>query len=564
MQAHRLLTGRQVHAAQGARDGRDRLEAGARDDGSTVGSAALNAARVVGRACQMPVLPAHDLVVRGGTEQGGLGESIADLDALDGLDGHEGAREAGIQAFSRAHVRSQAHRHVVGDDLDDAADGVPRVLCFVHGGLEARVVGRVERAHGRGAQGFFVGGRGHGLRRGTLGAHGHDVRDEANAGHLIEERFGQRAEGDTRGGLAGGGALEDGASLGQIVGEHAGQVGVTRARPRQRAVTRDLALVAGTGINEKSRGIHGVRAHDGLPLGPLRVSDPNSNGSTRGHPVTYTREDRHLVGLELLTSTAPIAQAASGQGTSQVISRDMQSRRKPLDHGKQCGPVRFSGGHPSQHVPQCPTRPSAHACRLSRGERSGRGGLRGSGQIRFSTQDVNNDAQRVVTGSQVRWNRDGQTRPNLLINQSRLKTTHSSPEVNDLRDARLPRGYTNNAVCPAQHGELGDDPIALVHLHTVPLDEGLSRHTVGHGRRVRDDGTFRTHLNAQRTHRCIHTGADRNVGQDVDDINLDIATRAGRARSGRNSPESNQTGTLALAHDHARQLITDRVRADDS
>ena len=43
-----------------------------------------------------------------------------------------------------------------------------------------------------------------------------------------------------------------------------------------------------------------------------------------------------------------------------------------------------------------------------------------------------------------------------------------------------------------------------------------------------------------------------------------LLRRAGRARSGRNSPESNQTGTLALAHDHARQLITDRVRADDS
>ncbi len=129
-------------------------------------------------------------------------------------------------------MRSQAHRHVVGDDLDDAADSVPRVLRLVHGRLEARVVGRVERAHGRGAQGFLVGGRGHGLGRGTLGAHGHDVGNEADAGDLVDERLGQRAEGDARGGLAGGGALEDGASLRQIVGEHAGQVGVPRARPR--------------------------------------------------------------------------------------------------------------------------------------------------------------------------------------------------------------------------------------------------------------------------------------------------------------------------------------------
>ena len=40
------------------------------------------------------------------------------------------------------------------------------------------------------------------------------MRHETHAGDLLQEGFGEYAECDARGGLAGGGALEDGASPG--------------------------------------------------------------------------------------------------------------------------------------------------------------------------------------------------------------------------------------------------------------------------------------------------------------------------------------------------------------
>ena len=95
VQAYGFLTGRQIDAAQSARDGRDRLEAGACHDGCAVGRASLNAACVVGGASQVPIRPAHDLVVCGGTEQGGLCEAVTNSTPLtDWIDMSAVARRA--------------------------------------------------------------------------------------------------------------------------------------------------------------------------------------------------------------------------------------------------------------------------------------------------------------------------------------------------------------------------------------------------------------------------------------------------------------------------------------
>ena len=168
---------------------------------------------------------------------------------------------------------------------------------------------------------------------------------------------------------------------------------MTGTRPRQRAVTRDLTLVTRASIDEQSGGINGVGTHDCFPLGPLGVSNPNGHGRTRRHPVTHTRQDRDLVGLELLACTAPVSQTSACQDAAQVIGRDAQTRGQALYRGKQCGSVRFSGGHPSQHASQCPTRPTADARPLSRGERSGlRRRVPSRTQPRFGAKNVNDEA----------------------------------------------------------------------------------------------------------------------------------------------------------------------------
>ena len=282
----------------------------------------------------MPVFAPNDLVVGGRAQQGRLREAVADLDALDGLDRHEGAGQAGIQSLTGAHVRPQAHGHAVGDDLDDAADGVAAVLRVVHRCLETGVVGEVEGAHGGLAQGLLV-GRGRDRRgRRALGTNRNDVGDEANTSDLVEQCLGQRPESNPSRRLAGGGTLEHRAGLGQVVRKHAGQVRMPGTRPGQRAVTRNLALVARARIDEESGRINRVGVHDGLPLGPLGVTDPNGNRGARRHAVTNTRHDRHVVGLELLARTAPVAQTAARQRPAQIIGRDTQARGKPLDRGK--------------------------------------------------------------------------------------------------------------------------------------------------------------------------------------------------------------------------------------
>ena len=241
-----------------------------------------------------------------------------------------------------------------------------------------------------------------------LGPNGDDVGHETNAGDLLEEGFGEHTERNAGGSLAGARALKDGASLGQVVGQHSGQVRVTWPGPCQRTVTSDLAFVSRSRVDEKLRRIDRIGTHHRLPLGPFRVANANSHRGADCHAVTHAGQDRYLVGLELLPSA--LTEATTREATAQVLRRHMQPGGQSLDRCEQCGSVRFTGGHPSQHASQCPTSDKPCAKRLSRAERSR---LRCLVPIRRSTrlctEDIDDDAQSVVTGSQVRRDCDGQS-----------------------------------------------------------------------------------------------------------------------------------------------------------
>jgi len=307
-------------------------------------------------------------------------------------------------------VSAQADGDVVCDHFDDAADRVTRMLGGIHGCLEAGVILRIECAHRGLAQCSFVPGGGNQRGRGVLRPDGHDVGHETNAGDLLQEGLGEHAECDARGSLSGTRALKDGASLGQVVGQHAGQVRVTGTGPCQRSVPGDFAFVARSSIDEESGGGDRIRTHHRLPLGPFGITDTNRDRRSRGYPVTDTRENRDLVGLKLLPSATTVAEATTREATAQVLRRHMQPGGHSLDRCEQCGSVRFTGGHPSQHASQCPTSDKSCAKRLSRAERSRLRRLipvrRGA---RFRTENIDDDAQRVVTGSQIRRDRDGES-----------------------------------------------------------------------------------------------------------------------------------------------------------
>ena len=81
-----------------------------------------------------PVVGRDDLVVRQRARGGGERETVADLDALDRLDAHQRAGEPRVEAAVPVHVRAEARRQAVHDDLDDAAEGVAVLVGLVDRG----------------------------------------------------------------------------------------------------------------------------------------------------------------------------------------------------------------------------------------------------------------------------------------------------------------------------------------------------------------------------------------------------------------------------------------------
>ena len=67
-----------------------------------------------------------DGVVGLATPPAGHLEAVADLDALDRLDAHEGLGQQGVELAVPVDVAAEADRHAVGQHLDHAAERVAR------------------------------------------------------------------------------------------------------------------------------------------------------------------------------------------------------------------------------------------------------------------------------------------------------------------------------------------------------------------------------------------------------------------------------------------------------
>ena len=351
-----LLAGGDVDGAQGPRDGGDRLHGRAHAQDLAGGHAALGAARA--RGCTPDAaLPGDHLVVR--QRPGGRGqlEAVADLDALDGLDAHEGAGQPAVEASVPVHVRAQARRQAVHDDLDDPAEGVAVLVGLVDplhhggGGLGVQAADRVlvERRHDRG-----VGGLGPHAGRGADPAELDDVGDDADPADLLEEVAGDASERHAGGGLAGRGALEDRAGLVEVVLLHAREVGVAGARAGQRGVAAGLLEV--TGVDRVGR-------HDLLPLRPLGVADVDRHRAALGLPVAHAADDRDLVLLELHPRAPAVAEAPTRQGVGDVVGGDPDMGRQALEDRDQGRAVGLARSEPTQHDVS-----------VSRGHRPARGG----------------------------------------------------------------------------------------------------------------------------------------------------------------------------------------------
>ena len=258
------------------------------------------------------------------------------------------------------HVRAQARRQPGDDDLDDPTQGVAVLVGGVDlGDHRGRPLG-LEGAHRVGVERLdVVGGR----QRGVVGhrgpADGDGVRHQADAVGLLQEPRGHLAEGHPGRGLAGRGALEHRARVVEGVLLHADQVGVARPRPGERPVAGDLLLGVDVVGRGERVGVDRVGAHHRLPLGPLRVADPDGDRRPQRQAVPHPAEELDLVLLELHPGAAAVAQPPARQGAGDVGRGDLDARGQAIDGRDERGPVRLPSGQPAQHGSNPSTRASA-------------------------------------------------------------------------------------------------------------------------------------------------------------------------------------------------------------
>ena len=357
------LGGVQVDGRQRAGERGDRLEGAAHDDRLAVGHAAFEAAGAVRLAAPGAAVPAvrrQDDVVRFGAGAFGDREAGADLDTLRGVDAHHGLGELAVQLAVPLHVRAEADRDAGGPHLEGAAERIAGLFGGVDGGDHALAGCGVGAADG-----VLVDG---GPVRLALDLRV-DIADRCRVrvdgdAELFQEAAADRADGDARSGLAGGGALEDVAHVVEAILHRTGEVGMARAQ------ARDLLRVAV------------VRAdlHHFLPVLPDAIGDQHGDGAAERATVADTAEDLCAVHLQLLTARTPVAALAPVHIGGDVVFGDLEACGDALEDRDERLAVRLSGGEKAQLSHRCASAEAAVSVCSSAGVSGGAIGSMGSGR----------------------------------------------------------------------------------------------------------------------------------------------------------------------------------------
>src|SRR5699024_7815560 len=139
---------------------------------------ALDPPGEVGAPLVAGLLGPGDRIVGGAPPSSGDLEAVADLDALDRLDAHDGSGEGGGEFSVPVDVTAEADGNPVGDGLDDAAQRIT----LLRGGFDLGDHGRrglvVEAADLVVVDAVEIVGAGEDLGVGSGGTHLDDVRDD--------------------------------------------------------------------------------------------------------------------------------------------------------------------------------------------------------------------------------------------------------------------------------------------------------------------------------------------------------------------------------------------------
>ena len=153
----------------------------------------------------------------------------------------------------------------------------------------------------------------------------------------VEQVLAEGADGDAGRGLAGRGALEDVADVGQLVLHDAGQVGVAGARHVDDACASRVDL-GELFIRDRPGTLRGA------PVLVIAVLDDQAERPAERPAVAHAAEDRGLVGLDRLTRRAAVAGLSAREITLQAIAIGMQSRGQPTEDRNDARSVRLAGG----------------------------------------------------------------------------------------------------------------------------------------------------------------------------------------------------------------------------
>ncbi|OIQ85500.1 hypothetical protein GALL_326450 [mine drainage metagenome] len=238
-------------------------------------------------------------------------------------------------------VGAETGREPVGEDLDDSPERVAGPVAVINlrdhrrGALGVKAPDRVgvERR-------YVVGRRKHGVVRNRDRTDVHDVRDEPDAGSLLEEPRREGPESDPRRRLARRSPFKHRTCVVERVLAHPDEVGVAGARTGQRGVARAVELL---------RVVHGIGGHHVDPLGPLGVADLDRDGSTLAHAEPHSTKDPHLVLLERHPSATAVAEPTARQRRTDVCRADLDPGRESLEDPDQRLTVRLTRRQPTQH-----------------------------------------------------------------------------------------------------------------------------------------------------------------------------------------------------------------------
>ena len=306
------LLGRDVDAAQRLGQRGQRLHRAARTTTRVAGGhAALDAAGAVGLAEEALLLGPEDLVVGLRADAPGEVEAVADPHALHRLDRHDRPGQPAVEALLPGDVRADARHEAEGAHLEDAAE---RLVRLPRACRSRRPSPRSRRRRGSARATRPRPRSPPAARSSRSGAATAPMRvtcEKTLTPSARRKRLGERAGGHARRGLARRGALEHVAHVGVAVLQHAGQVGVARARQ----------------VDLVDLGVDRPRVHPLLPVAVVAVVDPQRHRAAERAAVADPGDHVGAVLLDLHAPAAAVAELAPREVAVDVLRGQLEPGR---------------------------------------------------------------------------------------------------------------------------------------------------------------------------------------------------------------------------------------------